>query len=550
MAQKRVLMIGLDGFELSIADALMAEGRLPRLQRIKQGGAMVRLHHAEKRTGVAWEHVSTGLRPEVTERWSVVDYDSDRYRVIQRGATFIPFTEQLDVQTVVFDAPYFQLSQAPNACGLVAWGAHDASVLPFGRPLGLANEIAARFGSYPASQWIYGASWPSPERTAEMAEALRRGVEVRMEVAEWLLAERLPDWNLGYVVISEYHSAVEAFWHGVDPDHPLHDLASAEPARLGLEAIYEAGDRMIGRLADRFPDAELVLFNPHGMGPIEADVPGMLLLPELLYRHSFGKSHLRPRTWPTTAAGVPLLTGTQTWEAEMARLLDPRLFLLLRAALRRAQALPRAIRRSATSDTALDWMPATLYRKYWSRMPAFALPAFLDGRIRINLKGRERRGIVEPESYAAVCEELATLLRDCRDVLTGDEVVASIDTVGFAGRERGRFAADMIISWKGSPLGLVHPRLGQIGPVPHRRTGGHTGKHGVAYFAGSDIEPGDHGIRDAFDVVPTVVELLGKKIPPTVAGVSLLSRILAKSSPAGEVSNPEVPVLVNADLRE
>ena len=60
-------------------------------------------------------------------------------------------------------------------------------------------------------------------------------------------------------------------------------------------------------------------------------------------------------------------------------------------------------------------------------MPAFALPSFYDGRIRINLRGRERHGIVDPSRYEETCRDLETLLRECRDPRTGEPVVDSFE---------------------------------------------------------------------------------------------------------------------------
>ena len=78
-----------------------------------------------------------------------------------------------------------------------------------------------------------------------------------------------------------------------------------------------------------------------------------------------------------------------------------------------------------------------------------------------------------------------------------------------------------MVIWRGVVTALEHPRLGLIGPVPLRRTGGHTGPHGMAYLAGTSLEPGDHGVRSSFDVVPTIARLLGVE-PPRVSGQSLL----------------------------
>ena len=44
------------------------------------------------------------------------------------------------------------------------------------------------------------------------------------------------------------------------------------------------------------------------MGPNRSDVPGMVLLPELLHRYAFGRSFfVQPETWTRAADGVPIL---------------------------------------------------------------------------------------------------------------------------------------------------------------------------------------------------------------------------------------------------
>ena len=59
-------------------------------------------------------------------------------------------------------------------------------------------------------------------------------------------------------------------------------------------------------------------------------------------------------------------------------------------------------------------------------MPAFALPSFYDGRVRINLIGRESKGIVELSEYEEICTQLEATIRACRDVCTGQPVVTNV----------------------------------------------------------------------------------------------------------------------------
>ena len=156
-------------------------------------------------------------------------------------------------------------------------------------------------------------------------------------------------------------------------------------------------------------------------------------------------------------------------------------------------------------------------------MPAFALPSFYDGRIRINLKGRERKGMVDPARYRQVCDELEALLLECRDPVTGEGVVDFIERPA-ENRDPltlGPTECDLVVVWNG-PLALDHPRLGRIGPIPYRRTGGHTGPYGMAYFVGTDLPPGDYGVRSSFDMVPTIIELLGEPVPAGISGTTLL----------------------------
>jgi predicted AlkP superfamily phosphohydrolase/phosphomutase len=157
-------------------------------------------------------------------------------------------------------------------------------------------------------------------------------------------------------------------------------------------------------------------------------------------------------------------------------------------------------------------------------MPFFALPSFYDGRIRINLKGRERHGLVAASRYRATCDEIEKLVRTCRDPISGEGVVDFVERPGegnpFA---RARSESDLVVVWKGVHCAIDHPRLGRMGPVPLRRPGGHTGRYGMAYLHGEGIAAGDYGVRSSFDVAPTICALVTGEVPGGLSGRSLLS---------------------------
>jgi predicted AlkP superfamily phosphohydrolase/phosphomutase len=545
MSGQRVLAIGLDGLEVTLAERLMAAGDMPALAELRNRAARFRLDHGSaQRTGLAWEHVASGLSPEAAGRWAAVEFDASTYRTWQEGARFVPWWAAIDRRVVVFDTPYVDLRRARNTRGIVAWGAHDPGTVMASRPRNVQTDFLERFGDYP-SEWTYGTPWPSPARTRQMGEALTKALDTRALAARWLATERLADWDLFFAVAGEVHGAVEGLWHGVDPSHPLHKHPSGLEAARGALEVHRALDRMVGQLLRCAGDAAVVAFTMGGMGPNHSDAQSMVLLPELLYRHAFGRPLLAvPAEWTGSPGDVPLLAEHDSW-GSWSKTAVPvatrtpgwlhaarapsfmRKRPLLRAPLKRLRAAVTAWRLAAAPTTTgnLGWQPAQRYADHWPRMTAFALPSFYDGRIRINLKGRERDGIVEPSQYEQTCRAIETVLHECRNTLTGEPAVETIERAPTRDPlALGSSASDILVIWRGVATALEHPRLGLIGPVPLRRTGGHTGRYGMAYVtAPTGLRRGDHGIRSSFDVAPTMLHLLGCAPIAGMSGRSLLS---------------------------
>src|ERR1700688_2627032 len=531
---RRVLLVGLDGFDAVLAQHFAEEGLLPNFARLRNQGASFNLDHGrDKYSGLAWEHLSSGIRPSDGGRWSAVTFNKRTYQATQDRTVVCPFLAVLSaVRSVIFDFPYFDLSLAPNVRGITSWGAHDPGVASASRPDGLHQEMTNLFGPYPAPKWIYGFCWPSAHKAQAAGEALAQAARVRSQASRWLLEQRLPDWDLGVVVIGECHSAIEPLWHGVDPNHPLHGLPSAAPAAAGLRKVYSAIDDLIGDLYQTFPNTVLILVAMHGMGQNDSDVPTMALLPELLYRLAFGSAYMRPVEFPELLPdGTPLIAEDTPWGVPLSQAIpNPR--------LKFHQLVARRINRLvANSNPGVDlsWMPTARYSLFWPKMPAFALPSYYDGRVRINVVGREARGKVRASEYANTCQQIREVVSECRNLLNGKPVVSEVYCPKQNPHDVGPSEADVYIVWEGSPLGFSHPCLGNIGPLPYLRTGGHTGKHGFLNIVGEDIPVGQHGVASSFDVVPTIIELLGQPRLPRVSGASLLPRVAPVPSRSGEM---------------
>jgi hypothetical protein len=514
----RTLGIWLDGYSFALADRLVAEGCLPNLAALRREGARVPLDHGDDRlTGLAGEHLSSGRSPAAAGRASAVTFDPRTYEVVQEGRLVPTLFGRLPIRTVLFDATYAELGPEPTVRGLTDWGAHDPGGGGQDVPDGLGDEVVRRFGSYPAREFLYATPWASPQQCRRAGEQLTAAVRRRSDIAAWLLTERLPDWDLAIVGVSETHSALEAMWHGVDPDHPLAGVPSAPAAGASIRSVYGAVDDLVGRLRAEVPDAIVVLFGLHGMGPNGSDVASMALLGELLEVWSGGtRPDHSDAPWHVGGDGLPMLDPDRSWTAGVLGVPRPTgARRLVAGAVRRARRLVSTPSPPASGTMPLDWMPLTRHRHRWPEMDAFAVPSFYDGRIRVNVAGREAAGRVAPARYREVLDELEALLVACVDTRTRAPVVAAFDRPSDDPLAVGPTDADLIVQWAGAPLGFDHPELGRFGPLPYRRTGGHADPRGEAVVAGRGVTPRAHLPRSAYDLVPTLLELAG-----TSAGVA------------------------------
>lgn len=548
---RRLAVIGLDAAEWALVEAMIDDGELPHLAALRRRSAVASLRHADYRTGLVWEHFLTGRGAAGSGRSSVVEFDPSKYDAHKEGARpIIPFFAGVSGRSICFDVPYLSLARAGDAVAVTAWGGHDPAYPRASQPVGLLSEIEARFGPHPAFDNDYEIVWNRPAALDTLADALVVGACRRADVANWLM-QRFPDWRLFVTVLSEPHSAAEQLWHGIAPDYPVNGVVDWPAAGRRLREVYRAVDDAVGRIVTGLPpDTTVVAFSMHGAGTNDADVASMVLLPELLHRLAFGRPFLRDpdqsawahdgfpivvpgpeQAWPEyMRRHLPLTTDRRQGARERFRSAAPRPVLAAYRNLRhrRARSAPtaRPVRRGALGIVIgeevkaspdeigvpvdrLDWQTAYRYRPAWPQMPAFAVPTFYDGRVRINLEGRERHGVVSRREYERACGDVETDVRACRDPRTGASVVADVvhlradDPWATDGPD-----ADLQIIWSHAVDAIEHPRAGTIGPFPFRRTGGHR-SDGFAFIAGPGIEPRQLGSHDALAVTATIVALLG-----------------------------------------
>ena len=178
-------------------------------------------------------------------------------------------------------------------------------------------------------------------------------------------------------------------------------------------------------------------------------------------------------------------------------------------------------------DCILGYQPPMWYSPSWPEMKAFALPSFSEGYVRLNVRGRERDGVIEPADYSRVCDEIETLLDRCA---THDRFADAAQGAAFP-RIRPRDGSeaagpDLLVLWTPEPADVVDTPFGRIGPLPFNRSGSHV-ERGFLLAGGGGI-PVAASLADpqAIDLAPTILSLLDVR-PSRLHGRQALFTALA-----------------------
>jgi predicted AlkP superfamily phosphohydrolase/phosphomutase len=169
----------------------------------------------------------------------------------------------------------------------------------------------------------------------------------------------------------------------------------------------------------------------------------------------------------------------------------------------------------------------------WTKTRAFPLTADVDGYVRVNLRGREAAGTVEPGAeYEDLCRLIAEGIQSFVDADTGEPIVEDVISgdACFPGASRRNDLPDLILQWRATPAArhrqLASPRFGTLdwrtpGKMPNGRSGNHNAT-GFLLAVGSGIAPGSHlAGGHMLDIPPTVYALFGLAPPSHMTGQAI-----------------------------
>ena len=559
--KRPLIAIGLDSADPLLVEDWMSQGYLENLKQLRQQGAYGHLDNFVKYCGDQieisaterlWVMALTGCLPDKTGYWGPVKYDKDTYDVVHNTVGAYDYKQYPafyalgdDYRVAVFDAPVAALSEQVNGWQVLGWGGHAPHTPSHSRPPELFDDLISKYEKNPVLHQDYGCWWDD-NYCNYIQQAEEVSISRRADICRDLLQQE--SWDLFLTVFGDTHSASHDFWHLSQPDHPLYPhMKEKRAAGDPMLKAYKQVDRAVGEILDAAPeDANVVVFSVHGMGANVTDVFSMLFLGEFLYRFTVpGKMLLAPGK-PGKQPPPPIIHPLRrTWPGEVWQGMydsNPLKRFLRRSLPGKVQGkLDRMLGYSGlaslrcpswTSDS-INWQPVMWYSPFWPQMRAFALPAFAAGHIRINLKGREHKGIVAASEYDALCDELTQKLLRLKDARTGEQIVKEVVRTRTSPTESGPNLPDpdLVVLWRENPTDVVDsPDFGRMGPVTYYRPGGHRPR-GWLMAKGADIAPGSPLEKgSAIDIGPTILALMGAPIPEYCDGKPLLRRSIPLSS--------------------
>jgi predicted AlkP superfamily phosphohydrolase/phosphomutase len=167
----------------------------------------------------------------------------------------------------------------------------------------------------------------------------------------------------------------------------------------------------------------------------------------------------------------------------------------------------------------------------WGRTRAFALPGDHSGYIRLNLRGRERDGIVEPSEADALMDEIADGLATFRDP-DGSPAVATTHRIAQQLGPGARLdrLPDLVVEWSDRPsfgvTGVSSPRFGHVARrgAGTFRSGNHTPHAWAVVVPGRSRATQPSRPPRITDIAATACALLGADTTG-LAGASLLEAV-------------------------
>jgi predicted AlkP superfamily phosphohydrolase/phosphomutase len=505
------MAIGLDGATLDLIEPWAQAGELPTFRRLMAEGAYGRLRSTiPPMTAPAWTSFMTGKNPGKHGLYDWIYRRSHSYNVSPVTAahckepTLWSLLSSAGRRVCVVNVPMTFPPTPVN--GLMISGLPAPSTqATITYPADLLAEIEQEVGEY--------LLYPDPgqaysERGVDaFLQDLYRTTDTRLRVLDYLRARE--KWDFCMLVLNGTDTVQHAMWKYMSPDHPLHDPSKRSKYGDAILRYFQYVDSILAQIVTSLDEGTtLILMSDHGFGPFHK----FIHLNNWLRQQGWLQLRSTPGAWLKSTLSHLGFTPMRSYD------------LLMRCGL---GALKREVVRGRGQGF-LKRLFLSFDDVDWQRTTAYALGNV--GQIRLNVRGREPQGLVEPgEQYEVARDKVIARLGELRDPQTGEQVVEAAyrreEVYWGHGMEQ---AADIVfIPTRMEYFGFGEYEFGSNKIIEAMKRG-ISGTHrlsGMVLLWGKGILAGTH-LKDAqiLDLAPSILHLMGEPVPQDMDG-----RVLCKA---------------------
>jgi predicted AlkP superfamily phosphohydrolase/phosphomutase len=383
-----VLLVGIDAACRPVVDRLAETDAAPTLSSLLSAGATGALtSQIPPWTPSAWPSLYTGVNPGAHGVFDFLTFDGYDWDVVDatrvREASLWELLDARGLSSVVVNVPVTH--PPPEIDGAVVPG-YTAPEDPECHPPGLLDDLRDELGEYR----VYA---PTDLDDDESVEWYRRLTRLRGEAFRYLVERFDPDF--GFVQFQQ-------------TDTVFHELGGDFDAAA---AVYDAVDEQVDALLSACDPDTVVVVSDHGIGAYGGYE---FRVNEFLRRRGFVKTARGGEGMPSwDAVAADRLTRGNGREKRDPSPVERALALAAKAGLT-SQRIGAALEAVGLDEFVLRHVPADVVRAGTERVDFSASTAYVRSRIecgvRVNLRGREPDGVVPPDEYERVRDELVAAL--------------------------------------------------------------------------------------------------------------------------------------------
>jgi predicted AlkP superfamily phosphohydrolase/phosphomutase len=422
---QKVFVLGLDGATFDLILPWVSQGKLPGFAELMQEGSWGKMESVpNQRSAAAWTSFMTGKNPGKHGILEFYEYQpaTNDVRFVntadRSGESLWSILSRNNKKVGVINVPMTFPAEEVNGFLVAGLDAPSVKSKGFTYPASLYETLSQEFGDYILEPGLTGAIVDG--RIDEAMSLLKTELQQKMDITYSLMDSH--PWDFFMVVLRSLDAVQHTFWKFMDTSHPQYN--SKEAAQYG-ETIFNTYKMIDDFLAELIrsleKDTTLLLMSDHGFGqkhPASNQLNEWLASKGYLAynKSSAGASKMLSAVYRGVVGKTPRKLKETLWHT----------FPALR---------DKVQTRLCFAD--VDWSKTLAYSD--SLFP----------NIRINLTGRENRGIVDTADYQEIIDKLVADLHEIVDIQTKEKIVDKV----FRRDEiyHGPFvekAPDLLVRWR------------------------------------------------------------------------------------------------------